>query len=218
MHEIDLIPADYRVMILRKHWIRLFTIIVSALLLVSASAYAAIGYVTQKNKSDIERLQVQKTISTQQQNELSLLRDKKSELQQQWKLLNGLRSGAAAETMLEMIDRTLPGNDVWFLVWHFKRAGIVVEEPPATVNTGYFIVIPKGEGAVKPQAWQIQTHMTIKGQARDHAALSEFVKQLFQQSEVQDVRIVKTVLRQYAAASVVDFDLAIVVNSSVETT
>lgn len=216
MSEIDLIPDDYRAMLFRKRWLKLFVVTVSLLFIVSLGSYGGLGFMTNRILSDIEQLQNQKAISTQQRTELAQLRDKETELKQQWDLLNGLRTGAAAETMLEMIDRSLPGNDVWFLSWQFRRAGIVVDTPPATVNTGYFVVVPQGKAATKPDAWQIQTHMTIKAQARDHAALSEFVKQLFQQSEVEDVRVVRTTLRRYISASVVDFDLAIVVNSNVE--
>lgn len=215
MSEIDLIPDDYRTMLLRKRWLRLFATVISGLFIVSLGSYGAIGYVTKKIQTDIEQLQNQKAISTQQRIELAQLKDKETELRQQWELLNGLRSGAAAEAMLEMIDRSLSGNDVWFITWQFRRAGIVVNTPQTEVNTGYFIVVPQGEKAKKNDAWQIQTHMTIKAQARDHAALSEFVKRLFQQSEVEDVRVVRTALRRYTAVNVVDFDLAIVVTSSV---
>ena len=216
MSEVDLIPAQYRDMLLRRRWITLSLIALTVLLCVSVSAYAAVGFVTKRIDADIAQLQEQKAISTQQRDELAGLLDREAELQQQWELLNGLRSGAAAEAMLEMIDRSLSGDDVWFVSLQFRRAGIVVEQAPETVNTGYFIVVPKGAAAKKPESWQIQTHMTITGQSRDHAALSGFVKRLFQQPEVDDVRVMKTALRRYTTTRVVDYDLAIVVNSSVE--
>jgi hypothetical protein len=53
--------------------------------------------------------------------------------------------------------------------------------------------------------------MTIKGQAKDHAALSRFVRKLFEQPEIQDVRILNT--SRLSDERIVNFDLAVTVNS-----
>ena len=53
--------------------------------------------------------------------------------------------------------------------------------------------------------------MTIKGQAKDHAALSRFVRKLFTQAAIQDVRILNT--SRVTNAKIVNFDLAVTVNS-----
>jgi hypothetical protein len=57
--------------------------------------------------------------------------------------------------------------------------------------------------------------MTIQGQARDHSALSGFVRRLFEQTEIDDVRIRRTSLNRSNQSGVVDFDLAIVLNTEV---
>jgi len=212
VHEIDLIPNDYRAMILRKHCFKLFVTVLSGLFLVSASTYGAIGYVTKNMKSDISRLQHQKDITSQQHDELVSLRALKEEHTQQLKLLEGLRSGIAAERMFVTIDRVLTNDNVWFSTWEFKRAGTVIKQQPKSVNTGYFIVIPQGSARAEPQTWKIQTKMNIKGQSRDHSALSTFIRQLFEQPEIQDVRIIRTAVRRYSSHSVVDFDLEVIVS------
>jgi hypothetical protein len=51
--------------------------------------------------------------------------------------------------------------------------------------------------------------MRIVGQARDHAALSHFVRGLYESPGVSDVHLERTGLRRYTTTSVVDFELAV---------
>ncbi len=220
MTEIDLIPADYRTRQWRRRWIRLAAVLASGVLLLSGVSYTTLAYATRQVRTDIEGLLAQQAITKQQRAELEQLSTEKAELQQQLSLLNGLRSGAAAESMFWTIERTMVGDDLWFLRWQFRRAGVIVSETQKTVNTGYFIVVPRDprntDNKKDLRPLQVETHMTIKGQASDHAALSKFVRRLFEQPEIADVRLHKTSLRRYASMQVVDFDLDVVLNSNVE--
>lgn len=112
-----------------------------------------------------------------------------------------------------VIDRVLNDN-IWFLQWSFKRAGEIVTLPPQTVQTGYFIIIPQENSRIgKQQTWKLETHMEIKGQARDHTSFSLFVQGLLSQPEIEDVKIVDTQMRRYADIQVVDFNIVIVINN-----
>lgn len=162
------------------------------------------------------RLQKTMAINVEQRAELARLQIDEEGMQAQWKLLNGLRSGVDVRSILQMIDRSLPQENVWFQSWEFRRAGIVVQSEQEAVSTGYFIVVPRGAEAKQDADWEVQTHMTIRAQSRDHEALSIFVRKLLSQPEVSDVRIVRTGQRRYNAANVVEFELAIVINSAVE--
>ncbi len=216
MSEIDLIPDDYRQYLMLKYWLKVLVLLVLMVLILVFSVKYIYSYKTKHIQDKIISLQQQKAINTRQSIELASIKEKKSELQLQWDLLSGLRSGAAVESMLKMIDRSLVGNDVWFTNWKFRRAGLLVDIKPEEVNTGYFIVIPKGESVSKGNKRQVQTNMTIKGQARDHAALSDFVQRLLRQPEVYDVKVLRTSLTRYSMISVVDFDVTVIVNTLVE--
>lgn len=194
-----------------------FAICLSLAVLVAMAGSGSVLYLSATLKKDISVLQKQKAINAQQQAQLTAISDTKKMLQDKWHLLTGLRSGASADAMLLMIDKALAGDDVWFNVWQFRRAGIVVDKAPDEVNTGYFIVVPRGQGKAAQDKTQIQTHMSINGQARDHAALSNFVKRLFKQPGIENVRVVRTNLRRYTNVNVVDFDISVVINSHVET-
>ena len=91
------------------------------------------------------------------------------------------------------------------------RAGSRTSEQPRGVNTGYFIVIPEGDRASKKEqeAWQIETHMEVSGQATDHEALSSFVRRVLQQPQIGDVRILNTQQQVSVDRTVVDFRLEV---------
>jgi cell division protein FtsB len=211
MTEIDLIPSDYRRRRVMGRWtgrIGRFALGLVALMLASAGL---LGYLTQETQARLAELQTQKAVSTQQRAELEALRAEKTKLEQQLRLLNGLRSGTAAKAMFKTVDQALEGDSVWFEKWGFRRAGTPVEHAPEGKNTGYFIVVPSGRREDKPQTWQIETHMSIRGQALDYAAFSGFVSRLIEQAEIQDVRVLKTGLRQAGGVNVVDFEIAVTV-------
>ena len=68
----------------------------------------------------------------------------------------------------------------------------------------------------KDPDWQVETHMILEGQARDHQALSSFVRALFEQANIKDVSVQRTSLTDYANGRVVSFDLTIILNSDVK--
>lgn len=213
MTDIDLIPTDYRMRRWFERSAKRLGVAIMAVVIVTGVIYAGIQYASKQINAEIEILRGQQAISTRQQTELNELTEKKTRYERQLGLLKGLRSGAAAQSMFVTIDQSLTGNDVWFLSWEFRRAGTVVEHEPETKNTGYFIVLPAGKGEKTEAAWKIETHMSIKGHAHDHSALSKFVSRLLSQPEIQDVRVLNSVQRKYKDRRIVEFDLAVIVNT-----
>ncbi len=215
MSDIDLIPQAYHTRRWQSRWIVYTAVSLAGLVGIIVSGSLAIDAATDNARTKVAALQRQQTITTQQRADLEKLGSEKADLEGQFRLLSGLRSGAAAEKMFVTVDRALTGDDVWFLKWQFQRAGVVIDGEDRTVNTGYFIVVPDGVDQADADDLRVQTHMTIQGQARDHSALSGFVRRLFEQTEIDDVRIRRTSLNRSNQSGVVDFDLAIVLNTDV---
>jgi hypothetical protein len=214
MSEIDLIPKDYHSGRWVGRWSKKMLSTVAGIVILGGAAGAGLNYQVTRIVAETERLEQQRAVTKQQSAQLEQLSMQRQTLVNQLSILRGLRSGAPAETVFRTIDRALANIDVWFVDWDFNRAGVLVPEAQAkTVETGYFIVIPEGEQVSEGQAWMVETHMTIRGQAQDHDALSRFVKGLFSQPAVVDVRVQKTAMRRYENGDLVDFDLAVVLNS-----
>lgn len=215
MTDIDLIPASYRESLRVQGWARYMLITVSFVLVMSITGYFTLDYMNKSLSAEISDLQSEQQISELQRGVLTNLSEEKTRFTNQLSFLTGLRSGTAAPEMFMTVDRALENKEVWFLDWEFRRAGTAVEKDEKTSSNGYFIIIPATNGEKTAETWKIETHMTIKGQAKDHSALSRFVRKLFNQPEIQNVRILNTSRR--AKARVVNFDLAVTVNSRSET-
>jgi Tfp pilus assembly protein PilN len=213
MNEIDLFPEDLRRQLLFTRWFKLTGYSVVLLTLVSVAAFVLLRQASARIDEQIQYFQSQREITNANRRQLEQLNQQKSDLQQQLDLLGGLRSGASAEQMFLMIDRALPGPDVWLINWKFRRAGTPVDASQQAVSTGYFIVIPADNPNKPAETWQIETHMTIQGQALDHSAMSRFVLNLTQQPEIENVRIVNTRSNQGKQVKLVDFSLDIVVSA-----
>lgn len=214
MRDIDLIPADYRRARWLRVWLRQMIVAVVLVAVVPLIAFAGLSQRVATLRTQVDRLEEQRAVTTQQRNELESLTRRRDALDRQLTMLNGLRSGAPARSVFMAIDHALADAEVWFLNWQFRRAGVRVPESEAAgVETGYFIVVPESARSEGEQPWMVETHMTITGQARDHEALSRFVNGLYAQSTVIDVKVQRTELSQRNQRDVVQFEVAVVLNS-----
>lgn len=214
MPDIDLIPNDYRNWLSQQSILRRYgaTIVTLSVLLVVATV--GFGQITDRAKARATQLKSENAITQQQQIQLQQLRDQQSEYERQWSLLRGLRAGAAIDEIFTLIDQSLVASDLWFLEWTFRRAGVIVDGEQRGVETGYFVIVAEDSDPFADLDLEIETHMTIHGQARDHQALSKFVRALFEQQGIKDVNVQKTSQTDYANGHAVDFDMTVVLNSS----
>ena len=145
--------------------------------------------------------------------QLQALKDQQVEFERRWSLLRGLRAGAAVDEIFTLIDRAIVAGDLWFLDWSFRRAGVIVDGQQRGVETGYFVIVAENNPGSAPDL-TVETHMTIRGQAVDHQALSNFVRALFEEPAIKDVNVQRTSLTNYANGRVVEFDVTVVLNST----
>jgi hypothetical protein len=214
--EIDLIPADYR---LDRRRESAFGMLASAAgVVLAAGLLAASGFAWAANRAhaELSSLEMAQHVSEQRRIELTNLQSARARLEQQWARLQALRGGDDVGALFLLIDRTLPAGDVWFDRWELQRAdGEPVTshnsaaQPQAAASTA---PAAAGMGAAAPAIEPGQVR--IVGQARDHGALSRFVRGLYESPEVQDVHLQRTMLRRYTTTSVIAFELAIVLKSA----
>lgn len=214
MAEIDLIPVDYRDWLARKATVMKYAI---ALVLINAVIVAVgllIGNLAERQQDRALVLKTENAITQQQQAQLQQLRDQQTEYERRWSLLRGLRAGAAIDDIFSLIDRSIISGDLWFLDWSFRRAGVIVDGEQRGVETGYFVIVSEDDDALASKDLSVATHMTIHGQAKDHQALSKFVRALFEQPDIKDVNVQKTSQTSYGNGRVVDFNMTVVLNSA----
>ncbi|MDH3533024.1 MAG: PilN domain-containing protein, partial [Gammaproteobacteria bacterium] len=172
------------------------------------------GYATDQQQARAAMLKTENAITQQQQAQLQQLKDQEAEYERRWSLLRGLRAGAAIDDIFSIIDRSIVPGDLWFVDWSFRRAGVIVDGQQRGIETGYFIIVADDDDPLTDPDLSVETHMTIHGQAKDHQALSTFVRALFEQQSIKDVNVQKTAQADYANGRVVDFNVTIVLNST----
>lgn len=214
--ELDLIPSDYRHRVWLRRWsarVVVSTAIAAAGILVAA---ALSWHLTNRLGHELAALEARRTLNAQQQAELQSLQVRRDALQRQLSTLSGLQSSVEPQELFSLIDQTLGFRPLWFRRWEFRRAGVLVsEDRPELVSTGYFIVVPATDRSNGNDDWTVENHMLIAGQAVDHSALSGFVTELLHRPTVADARVQKTSLVQSAARELVDFELTVVLKSTV---
>ncbi len=187
MAEFNLIPLDFVEAQRKRH-----TAVVLACALALSALLCGGGWwfwqrLLEQAEAEVVRLSEQRELSLQQQQRLGQLTQKKNDLEQQILLLNSLRAGAPLGELTQTIESAVNDTDVWFVSWDFRRQGIVVEDDPIPRSPSYFIMADNAKAF--PKRWEHMTHMNVRGEARDHAALSTFVQRLFAHPTVDDVRV-----------------------------
>ena len=211
MREVDLIPASYREARRRTVWTKTFAAVTLGLVVSSAAARVWLDAAVEGIDSEVERLQIQQTVTSSERDRLAAMTTDKQSYEEQLYLLKGLRSGAATTDLFQIIDEALVGGEVWFRDWNFRRAG-VTDAGGQAIESGYFVMASESG---QEDAWRVETHMTIVGQAIDYAMLSEFVQRMLAHPEIENVHVKRTDLQRYATRSLVDFDLAVVIHRQV---
>lgn len=208
MNEIDLIPSDYRELLIKLRTLKVFGVIFLILILSTSAAYGALEYVKRGAQAEISKLSKIKEFTSQQREELRVLKLEKKQLEYQWMLLDGLRTAVVAEDLFVVIDNALHGVDVWFSSIKFQRNEIEIEEEN-TVHAGYFMIVTPSE---EDQSLAIGTTMLITGEALNHSTLSSFVNNLIDQPEILDANVIETSSDKSRNSNIVKFNLVIIVN------
>lgn len=214
MHDIDLIPPEYRLKRELLDAARTYGLIAVVLVAVGLAATGLLAVLNGSLTDRIQALQGEQAITDQQRVQLESLRETRDRNNQQLELLTQLRSGTSAREIFIALDQALQGDDIWFRKWTFKRAMEALDEAQITLqqqaqDDAFLIVIPVGQ--TDKEYWEIRTHMTVDGEARDHAALSDFVARLYARPAIEGVKILQTSRQVSTAGPYVKFQLAIVV-------
>jgi Tfp pilus assembly protein PilN len=213
MTDVNLIPADYTRQQNIKRVVKRFLYCFVALLLLGFAARTALGVVYNHEKSRAEKLKSGEVLMEEQKKQLDQLAAKKEDLQLRLNMLEHLRGGPPAKEMFILIDKAI-NKSVWLTKLNFFRAGEERENSRKSRSTGYFIIVPKEEQEASQEIpWLNSGHLNVTGMALTHSALAEFVNLLVAQPHIKKVQVQNTHSRKYLEASVVEFELTVVMIS-----
>jgi len=220
MHEIDLVPDDYRQLLGLRRALTIFIAVFVCLVLAVAGGRFWIGQLMRSEKKLVEKLELGESALLKKQKVITELREQKKVLTERLAVLNVLRGGPKAVCLFEVVDRSI-NPSTWFTHWKFVReTEKTTKKQQHLTQTGYFIVVPpgknRGEGVDEAEVWRKSMHMDIRGQALNHASLAGFVRKLLVQPEVEDVKVLSTITRQYQGVEVINYDLVVVVHQQGE--
>jgi hypothetical protein len=185
MSELDLIPAEYRLWTWQLRWLRRWAWMLGSILVLTLSAHLLLSHSTRRIRLEVQALEARKNISLQQKQEIERLRTERDAVQKQLNLLEAIRRSDSTLRALLAVDQAIGGKSVWFQQWQYEKASA-------------------SSGAEEPSP-----RMTLKGQAIDHAALSQFIAALLSEPAIEDAQITRSALRRYVATSVVDFEAVV---------
>jgi len=208
MSEFNLIPEEYHRGVRQR---RLMLIGISAVVAVLVLCLGSIGgayYLLDQREAELIVLRQQKALSLQEQDRLTYLQGQKQKLESDLRLLSSLQSPVAVADVVLAVENAARPAGVHFQSWAFRRAGIRTADDPEVRPPSYYVL---SEDKTFPASWESLTHVTIFGEARDHAALSIFVQSLFEQHDIEDVRIQRSARNEHG----VEFQLAVVMATKV---
>ena len=211
MHEIDLIPANYHDMLRVRRWAKLFGILAVTALILTLTTRGVLAYLIESQNDAIGDLQQSRISVVNNEKLLDSLTKQKSSIEYKLDILNSLQQGPATNKLFTTIDNAM-SKDIWFQELTYLNKPEAVKNKGETVDTGYFIIVPRDGASNKGakntgQQNRLLTKIEIKGQARNHSALAAFVNRLNAQAVFSTVKIVNTQLRRYTKMDVVDFTL-----------
>jgi hypothetical protein len=207
--EIDLIPADYRLDRRRESAFGMLATLAGGVLAAGLLAASGLAWATSRANAELGSLELARRAFDQQRVELANLQGERARLEQQWARLEALRGDDDVGAVFLLIDRTLPSGDVWFDRWELRRGDGEPAPARAATTPSAAAVVPGAVVTSMPADAAPRGQVHIAGQARDHGALSRFVRGLYESPQVQDVHLERTMLRRYTTTSVIAFELAI---------
>ena len=173
------------------------------------AASAGLAYTINGERAAIARFKHTHAQARAQQARLTEVTARRDEARKQLQTLDGLRGGAVVGQFVDALDTALIDR-IWFQEVSFSR-DTGPERKPEGAAPAPGAAAKDGRPAAKADdtTVRIEQRAEIRGVARDHTALAQFIERLGARPGIGQVRLVDTSARSYPGVQVVDFRLAL---------
>lgn len=182
MHEIDLIPADYRHARALHRTAQRSALVIGALVTIAALAAGALRHATAIARAETAELDKAVAMAEQQQAAIDALTLQKQAIEAQTTLRSGLSAHAPVADLIASIGATAVEAGVWFRSWRIERLGAVV--PAAPAGAEMFFVVDSGTDDLG-----VRSQIVIAGSAEDVGAVSALVQTLSADERIDRVQL-----------------------------
>lgn len=183
-----------------RRWLQRAVLMVAATLAALMAARVGLTYAVNMERDVAMRLKQVQAREAAAGVALAEARARRDRFAKTLELLDALRGGGVASVM-RLLDGSLTSN-----VWFQSLAHLRVGEPGTPIAAG--AAVPIG-GTRGDRPLNSQERLDIRGYARDHAALTDFLARLRAQPGVAQVRLIDSSTRDYVDARVVDFQVEV---------
>ncbi len=214
MQTFNLMPLAYRQRLAFRADLKIFLALLTTTVILAVAVRGVIDDDIERNKLKYAKITESKKLINAQQAEMERLTQSKKRLESRYKLMQGMKGNVSVQELFLALDASL-SPDILFDGLTFERAGEpVTKEQEQTVNS-YFIILPKESDDKNSRfnAWRIKANMNIKGRAKDHSALAEFMKSLSAQAKIERVELLSSSTGKNAEAERINFELFVIVNN-----
>jgi hypothetical protein len=208
MHEIDLIPADYRHELGIKRTIRRVGLAVGTLVAAAAVAAAALSHAASTARAEVAQLNAAAASAEVERAAIDVITRQKQALEAQATLRSGLRARAPLDELMAAIGRAAVDAGVWFRSWRIERVGEVVPAAPAGAEA-HFVVEPGSDGS------RVRSEIVIVGRATDVGGVSALAQALGADGRFARIQVQR--VARDASGDLVDFELALTAETAVDT-
>jgi hypothetical protein len=208
MHEIDLIPADYRHELGIKRAVRRVGLAVAAMVAAAAVAAAALSQAASTARAEVAELNAAAASAEVERAAIDVLTRQKQALEAQATLRSGLRARAPLDELMAAIGRAAVDAGVWFRSWRIQRVGQVVPAAPAGAEA-HFAVDPGADGS------RVRSEIVIVGRAADVGRVSALAQMLGADGRFARIQVQR--VARDANDDLVDFELAVTAETAIDT-
>jgi Tfp pilus assembly protein PilN len=198
MHEIDLIPADYRHARALHRAVQRCALLIGALAALAAAAAGVLRHGTAVARAEIAELDKAVAMAEQQQAAIDALTLQKQAIEAQTTLRSGLSAEAPVDDLIAAIGTAAVDAGVWFRSWRIERLGAVVPAAPTGAES-FFVVEPGSQGS------GVRSQIVIAGRAADVGGVSALVQTLSTDERIDRVQLQR--VSRDAVEQIVAFEL-----------